>query len=80
QKFRDPNSIFLRQENERILMDDILEARNQFILAKIEESAPRYDHVVVPWGAMHMPFLEQKLREKGYHEIQRTDRRAVAFF
>ncbi|MEO8205258.1 MAG: hypothetical protein ABI615_03700 [Chthoniobacterales bacterium] len=78
--FTDPKSPITREADMQILMDDILAGRNEYILAKIEESASGYDNVVVPWGAMHMPYLEQKLREKGFHEIQRIEHKALAFY
>ncbi|MEO6847954.1 MAG: hypothetical protein ABI443_10155 [Chthoniobacterales bacterium] len=75
-----PDSPLTRAEDQKVMMEDILDGRNTFILSKIEESMPGYSHIIVPWGAMHMPYLQQKLLEKGFHEIQRTDHKAMAFF
>lgn len=78
-RMQNPQSPLHRDQNARIMMEDILNGRNEFLFAKIEESLPAYDNIIVPWGAMHMPYLSQRLLEKGFREVSREDRKALAF-
>lgn len=59
------------------LRHDLIELRNDRVLAEIERSLPDYDTVVVPWGALHLPGIQQRIRELGFVQEAATDRRVV---
>ena len=59
---------------------ELIEARNAHLLTRISESLERYDRVVVPWGAAHMPGLETALREDGFTLLSRKGRRVIGFW
>ncbi|MFK7731986.1 MAG: hypothetical protein AB8B48_10260 [Pseudomonadales bacterium] len=46
--------------------DDILYARNDHVIETFKQAADHYDHVVIPWGAMHGPGIQQALLDLGY--------------
>ena len=43
------------------LWNDILETRNNKVLAGLNLALPQYEHVAIPWGAAHMPGIERGL-------------------
>ncbi len=46
--------------------DDILYARNDRVIDSFQLASEHYNHVVIPWGAMHGPGLQQSLLELGF--------------
>lgn len=58
---------------------ELIEARNAFLLDRIDESLDRYDQVIVPWGAAHMPGLEAALEADGFTLLSRKARRVVGW-
>lgn len=57
-------------EEEAVLVwSEVIDKRNKKLLAVFDDEAPSNPVVVIPWGAAHMPGIEQGLRERGY-EIQ----------
>lgn len=63
--------VFLRETNVdlNILMKDVLEGRNARVVAAIEETAPKYQHIGVPWGAAHMVGIEKEMLARGAKKI-----------
>lgn len=57
---QDPNALYAT------LYKDIVVGRNEHLLGEIEASRSEFDHIVVPWGAAHMPGLTNELEAKGY--------------
>jgi hypothetical protein len=45
---------------------DLLTKRNNHLLNRIDESFEKFDAVVVPWGAMHMPGVSEELQNKNF--------------
>ena len=48
------------------LQHDLLEMRNEHLFAQVTASLEEYDHVIVPWGALHMAGIESMLLELGF--------------
>lgn len=46
--------------------DDILYARNEHVIDSFQLASDNYDNVVIPWGAMHGPGIQQSLQELGF--------------
>ena len=38
-----------------------------------------YDVVVVPWGGLHLPGIEDRVRELGFVQDAATDRRVISW-
>lgn len=54
------------------LQDDseIVIKRNQFLIKKMNEqlSNKNLNHILIPWGAEHLPYIENYLKEQGFKE------------
>lgn len=48
------------------VMEEIVQKRNQKVLAAFDKYEPQYRIIYLPWGALHMPDLEDKLVARGY--------------
>jgi len=55
----------------KTVMEDLVDKRNAKVLAEFDKRLDRYDTVVVPWGALHMPKLERSLKDRGF-KIERN--------
>ncbi len=45
--------------------------RNAHLEGEIERALGEYEHVVVPWGALHLPSVEQTVLSWGFAETSR---------
>ncbi|MBW2688806.1 MAG: hypothetical protein JRC99_02605 [Deltaproteobacteria bacterium] len=66
------------------VMDDILDKRNDVVIDSMVRTLARYDTIVIPWGAMHMPAIEEAVLEQGFvpgvaHERLSLDFRAIPY-
>jgi hypothetical protein len=50
----------------KVFWEEILTKRNAVLMAAFDKLQDKYDVFVVPWGAMHMPELEQAFLTRGY--------------
>ena len=57
------------------VMDEILMRRNHVVLRAIETALIDYERVIVPWGALHMPWLEEQIQASGFEESGSLQRR-----
>jgi hypothetical protein len=48
------------------VMKEIVEKRNAKVIADFDRYAPRFQTIYMPWGALHMPDLEDQLKARGY--------------
>lgn len=64
---------------EKQLMDDILTKRNQHLLGVLKERLPSTDHIVVPWGAAHMPEIAREILKLGFRQTKTQDFVAIRF-
>jgi hypothetical protein len=62
-----------------VLRHDLIEARNAHLLGEIEKSLGDYDIVVVPWGALHLPGIQESVRELGFAQAADTDSRVISW-
>jgi len=51
--------------------DEVLGMRNRHLVHEIEGALGEYDHVVVPWGALHLPAIEESVLSWGFAETSR---------
>jgi len=61
------------------LRKDILVHRNAVVIDALKQSLKRYDTVVIPWGAMHMPAIEQAVLAQGFTPKERHERLSLDF-
>ena len=57
--------LFMPDPDMNVLREDLLTKRNRRVTDCIAECVQTFDHVVVPWGAMHMPGIERTILEQG---------------
>jgi hypothetical protein len=48
------------------LQEDLLTKRNQHLLKEIETALQDSEHIVVPWGAGHMPGIAREIQKSGF--------------
>lgn len=46
--------------------EDVLTSRNRVLIDAIDAALPEYENVVVPWGALHLPEVEEAVREREF--------------
>jgi len=61
------------------LRKDILIHRNAVVIDTLKQSLKSYDTVVIPWGAMHMPEIEQAVLKQGFTPGARHERLSLDF-
>jgi hypothetical protein len=64
---------------ERELLDDLITKRNQHLLGEIRARLPESEHIIVPWGAMHMPQLAREIQKSGFHLTETRDYMVIRF-
>ena len=82
EKFADYNSWVEKNMTPEVfdtIMVDIVEKRNHTLIGHLEQALPYYDTIVVPWGAMHMPAIEQALLGKGFMMVDERERLSLDF-
>lgn len=61
------------------LKHDLLELRNDHLFEEMEMALRDYDQIIVPWGALHLPGIQDRLRELGFVQEVETYRRVVGW-
>ncbi len=64
---------------DQIVMNDILNKRNAHLVDAINAALRTHETLIVPWGALHLPFIEDTLKKQGFQETNRVDRPVVRF-
>jgi hypothetical protein len=50
---------------------EVLGLRNEHLVKEIQRALGEYEHVVVPWGALHLPEIEKAVLSMGFSETSR---------
>ncbi len=53
-------------ETNQVLMDDLLQKRNRSVLSYLPQGLHKYQTLLIPWGALHMPGLETAVKARGF--------------
>ena len=61
------------------VMADILDKRNDAVIAGMVKTLKRYDTIIIPWGAMHMPAIEAAVLEQGFAPGKMQERLSLDF-
>ncbi len=62
-----------------IIMHDLIDKRNAMVLGYLTEAMAHYDHIVIPWGALHMPGIEKRVRQLGFELSSEHERKSIDF-
>ena len=58
---------------------DVIELRNRHLWLEIKTALPKYQRVIVPWGALHLPDIEDELVASGFVFVDETRRQVVVW-
>ncbi len=61
------------------VMFDILDKRNEVVIDSMLRTLARYDTIIIPWGAMHMPAIEEAVLEQGFELTAAQERLSLDF-
>ncbi|RYD21374.1 MAG: hypothetical protein EOP88_11630 [Verrucomicrobiaceae bacterium] len=61
------------------LLHDLLTLRNAHLLQVMEERLKTSDHIIVPWGAAHMPGISAGVLKAGFRLEDKEDHVAIRF-
>lgn len=67
-------------DTNRVLMNDLIDKRNQAVIGLLPQALERYDVVVIPWGALHMKGIETAVRATDFYLHDAYLRRSISFF
>jgi len=61
------------------VMADILDKRNDAVIAGMIKTLKNYDTIIIPWGAMHMPAIEVAVLDRGFVPGKAQERLSLDF-
>ncbi|NJM36870.1 MAG: hypothetical protein HC845_02785 [Akkermansiaceae bacterium] len=64
---------------EKLLWEDLLTKRNAHLLEVLHARLPQSQIIIVPWGALHMPEISEKLLGSGFRVESTEDHVAIRF-
>jgi hypothetical protein len=53
----------------KIVMQDLITMRNNFLLDEMRGVLPDYQRIVIPWGALHLPGIEKAILDWGFEPV-----------
>ncbi len=69
----------LTPEMNETITDDILYQRNKELIRHLKKALPRYDTVIIPWGALHMAEIEKSVVARGFVLQEERERVSIDF-
>jgi len=66
-------------ETNQVVMNDLVQKRNRQVLSYLPKALKKYDTIIIPWGALHMPGLETAVIGKGFHLQEQHKRLSIDF-
>jgi len=66
-------------EDLALVQRDVIERRNEHLLGELDQALEAHRAVVVPWGAAHMPGIEQGVLERGFALRESRELRILPF-
>jgi len=61
------------------VMADIIDKRNETVIASVSKTLKYYDTIIIPWGAMHMPAIEAAILGQGFEPGEKKERMSLDF-
>lgn len=62
-----------------VVTDDVLHRRNRVVLGHLDAALPRYETVIIPWGALHMKEIEGEVLRRGFRVQEQRERVSIGF-
>lgn len=73
-----PNEDIEDQRREaNFLTNDLVIRRNKFLMKVFDDKSEKYEVIIIPWGALHIPYVEEELLKRNFVESDRTVSRIV---
>ena len=69
----------MTQERIAGVMFDILDKRNEVVIDSMLRTLKRYDTIIIPWGAMHMPAIKEAVLGQGFLPGDTSERLSLDF-
>ncbi len=69
----------LTPETNRVMMDDLVQKRNQAVLSYLPKGLQKYHTILIPWGALHMPGIEAAVQGRGFTLSESHERLSIDF-
>jgi hypothetical protein len=69
----------LGPEATRAAFRDLIDSRNAHLLGEIRAALGEYQRIVVPWGALHLPGIEDAILGWGFEQTASSQRRITAY-
>jgi hypothetical protein len=70
-------SEMLEKKENQTLYYDIIEKRNNHLISLFKENESKYETIIIPWGALHMPDIQKRLEAMGYINTGKNVERVV---
>ena len=64
---------------EEQLFDDLLRKRNRRLMEEIHGRLSQAEHIIVPWGAAHMPEIAREIHKSGFRMVETQEYVAIRF-
>jgi hypothetical protein len=64
---------------EEQLLDDLLTKRNRHLLGVLQKRLPTSSHIIIPWGAAHMPEIAREIQKLDFRVVETRDYLAIRF-
>ena len=66
-------------EINRIVMNDLVQKRNRSVLSYLPKGLQKYQTLVIPWGALHLPGIETAIKQRGFELQESHERLSIDF-
>ncbi len=70
---------FSPSDFEEQLFDDLLRKRNRRLMEEIHDRLSQSEHIIVPWGAAHMPEIAKAIQKSGFGMVETQEYVAIRF-
>ena len=69
----------LGPEATAVAFRDLIDNRNAHLLGEIQAGLDDYQRIIVPWGALHLPGIEDAILAWGFEQTTSSQRRITAY-
>lgn len=68
------------EDLEDLFKNGLIVTRNQGLMERFDAMASGFSEIYIPWGAAHLPDVEERLAERGYHQVSEIKRPIATFW
>lgn len=69
----------LGEDFDKVVMNDLIDKRNAYLISLLPLALKKYNNIVIPWGALHMKGIEQALFEQGFEAVETDKHLSIDF-